>query len=581
MRSLREFLAAKGFVKDTDGSILVFVMVVFSAMFLVGGTAVDLARHENLRASLQYNLDRAVLAAASLKQTEEPEVVVNDYMSRFNAIGEFTVNVDSEVNVNSRAVSATADATLDTWFLSMAGIDDMPIRAASAASERIPNLEISLVLDVSGSMRGNKLSSLKTAAKQFITTMLTGTDPDTVTISVVPFNHNSAPSNNMFEALTISQFHTLSTCLNFSDSDFESTSVSPTQSYTQGIYTSDDDQAYYSSYYGYEIYNGSDPFLGLDDFGITCYSDQYFEILPHSANETTLHSKIDSLEADGWTSGHIGIKWGVGLLDPAFQPVVSSLISEGDVSGAFEGLPVAWEDPDTMKIVVMMGDGANTNELQLGSDYTGPNSPLWEVKTEVPGELDYLVYSGYTYQPEWYGPGVLEGYCSWSSTTCYYTDPSEETYYYLAHETAGTYRDVINETNINGSTFDGITVGNELTSGSGEIVLEKNQLDWGVAWGLMSAEYYDEKAGGSSRSELLSGTRGYALSDTAMSDICTAARDSGIVVFTIGYQTGETTSAKLEACATTSAHYYDAATTNIATVFSSIASSIQKLKLTQ
>ena len=134
MIQVREYLKKRGYVKDEDGSIIVFVMVVFSAMFLVGGTAVDLARHEDLRSSLQYNLDRAVLAAASLKQTRDPDEVVQDYMSKAVTISTFTVSVDSSVATNSRSVEATAYAELDTWFLSLAGIDDMPIRRMNMAS---------------------------------------------------------------------------------------------------------------------------------------------------------------------------------------------------------------------------------------------------------------------------------------------------------------------------------------------------------------------------------------------------------------------------------------------------------------
>ena len=42
------------------------------------------------------------------------------------------------------------------------------------------------MLDVLGSMDGTKLTNLKVAAKQFVTTLLTNADPDTVAISVVP-----------------------------------------------------------------------------------------------------------------------------------------------------------------------------------------------------------------------------------------------------------------------------------------------------------------------------------------------------------------------------------------------------------
>jgi len=43
LASVKKKLAARGYIHDENGSIIVFVLVVFSAMFLVGGTAVDFA----------------------------------------------------------------------------------------------------------------------------------------------------------------------------------------------------------------------------------------------------------------------------------------------------------------------------------------------------------------------------------------------------------------------------------------------------------------------------------------------------------------------------------------------------------
>lgn len=82
LASLKNKFTISKFKRDENGSIIVFVMVVFSIMMMVGGAGVDLSRFEYTRSTLQYNLDRAVLAAASLRQEQDPAVVVHDYMSR-------------------------------------------------------------------------------------------------------------------------------------------------------------------------------------------------------------------------------------------------------------------------------------------------------------------------------------------------------------------------------------------------------------------------------------------------------------------------------------------------------------------
>ena len=55
--------------------------------------------------------------------------------------------------------------------------------------ESIGNVEISLVLDVSGSMRNNnRLVNLKRAAKEFVQTMDDNTEDGKMSISIVPYS---------------------------------------------------------------------------------------------------------------------------------------------------------------------------------------------------------------------------------------------------------------------------------------------------------------------------------------------------------------------------------------------------------
>lgn len=552
LTSVKKKLIEHGFVRDEKGSIIVFVMVVFSAMFLVGGTAVDLARHENLRSSLQYNLDRAVLAAASLKQTQDPDTVVQDYMSRIKAIENFTVTVTSEVAVNSRSVSATANATLDTWFLSMAGIEDMPISAKSSAQEKIPNLEISLVLDVSGSMRNNsKLANLKTAAKEFVTTMLTGIDPDTVAISIVPFNHNVAPSTELYDAITTNGLHEYSTCLEFADSDFNSVKIDPAVSQTQAVYTS--------------LYGG---WQDVGGWSITCYSDDYFEIMAYSDNKTALHNKIDSFQADGNTAGHLGLKWGLALLDPAFQPVVTSFIDSSLVDEGFAGIPVNYSDTQTLKVVIMMGDGANTTEFRANDNYSDDTSDLYKV--DYTSEVFEYAYK----KNKVWRTSTSQSKCSNSKWVCVYSSESF-TDYYLRKTSNNQYLDIDSNQWLSSATF-----GNLPSTLEGWTSTE--QLSWGDAWGQMAVEFYDDKTGNNADYvfDTSSGRNGTE-ADTVMTSACNAARNTGIIVYTIGFETNTTTSGKLRDCASTDSHYYNAAGTQISAVFAAIAASIQKLKLTQ
>ncbi len=544
---------ASRFVRNEDGSILIFVLFVFTTMAFVGGTAIDLARHETMRASMQYNLDRAVLAAASLKQTKVPDAVVDDYMSKVTNLQPVSVETTYDVGMNFRTVSSTATAELDTMFMNMAGIDSLPITVTSSAEERIPKLEISLVLDVSGSMNSNhKLANLKAAAKDFVSTMLNGVDDDHVAISIIPFNNSVSPSQGIFDQLNVNEKHDYSRCLDFADEDFNDVAIDPAQMQEQLIYT---------SLWG--------DWQNLNSSGRTCYTDDYFQIMPYSDNITELHNKIDSLVADGWTAGHLGLKWGTALLDPAFKPVATGLIAAGDVDPGFVNVPAAYDDFDTLKVLIMMGDGANTYEFRMGDDYNGANSDLWEVVYAE--QIFSYAYHKHNANKISYS----ESKCGKKKWVCVYTAGPQKSAYYLDDPNSSYFFDIENYNWISGSKFNNL---NNTLNGW----ISSTRLSWGKAWGLMPAQWYDNIVGGNAFSDLVYGSgRTSSEADAAMAASCEAARDQGIVVYTIGFETSSSTSAKLRDCASTPAHYYDAVGIQITEVFAQIAASIQKLKLTQ
>ena len=68
-----------------------------------------------------------------------------------------------------------------------------------------------------------------------------------------------------------------------------------------------------------------------------------------------------------------------------------------------------------------------------------------------------------------------------------------------------------------------------------------------------------------------------------MSDVCTATKNNGVVVYTIGFEIdpGGTAETNLRNCASSVAHYYRAEGINITDAFSSIASNVVNLRLTQ
>jgi Flp pilus assembly protein TadG len=79
-----------------------------------------------------------------------------------------------------------------------------------------------------------------------------------------------------------------------------------------------------------------------------------------TTDKDTLEDYIDSLNAGGGTAGHMGLAWGRYMLSP-------------DWSDAFDtdSKPLAWNKPDTQKILIMMTDGAfnSTYHGNLGNSF--------------------------------------------------------------------------------------------------------------------------------------------------------------------------------------------------------------------
>ena len=167
------------FSKSEDGSISAFGFFQLIMILSCAGLAVDVLHFETQRVRLQGTLDRAVLAATNMSQALEPSDVVLDYFDKAG-LSDYINESDIEVvETNTyRRVVATADMNVDTAFLEMIGLGDMTVTASSAAEESVSLTEVSLVLDVSGSMGSwsysagrSKIDELKNAATQFVNIM--------------------------------------------------------------------------------------------------------------------------------------------------------------------------------------------------------------------------------------------------------------------------------------------------------------------------------------------------------------------------------------------------------------------------
>lgn len=377
------------FLRDEAGSMTIFATFIIMMMILVCGIGVDLMRNEMERTNVQATMDRAILAAADLDQTLDPEGVVNDYFAKAG-LSEFLTSVSVDEGVNYRTVSAVAKGSTPTRFMHLMGVNDLPVPAAGTAEERVENVEISMVLDISGSMgRNNKMANLQDAAVAFVDTVLQDTTDDLISISLIPYTAQVNAGPDIFNELRTVHRHNYSHCIDFEPEDFLTTTLSFTRTYEQ-MQHFEEGYGYYSS-------------LRIGNPG--CPQQDFERIVPFSQNKTNLNTTIRNYRARANTSIHLGMKWGVALLDPSFRPITQALALDNRIESVFANRPKAYDDIETIKTIVLMTDGENVNTTRIQPWYYNSNSeyvhwskyPLyWYLNNHNVGSWNNWRYTKYT-----------------------------------------------------------------------------------------------------------------------------------------------------------------------------------------
>jgi hypothetical protein len=227
----------------------------------------------------------------------------------------------------------------------------MNVGAKATAEDKRQSMEISMVLDISGSMQDNGgMQQLRPAAKAFLETVVNKDTKDTTSVSLVPFAGQVNVGEKAFDYLVgrdytkrllpyrSSDRHRLSFCFDFLPADFSA----GLPSFVDRVQTPH-----------FSFYNiGSttkQPWWCPDKATIT-----------YPTNDLTkLKAGIDALDPYDGTGTAFGMKWGELLLNPSMRPVLSAFAAKGiaSIPANFSDRPAAFDDEDTMKFIVLMTDG--------------------------------------------------------------------------------------------------------------------------------------------------------------------------------------------------------------------------------
>ncbi len=318
------------FVQDRSGNIVIIFALFAVTLMSVAGLAIDFQRSVSAKSSIQAALDAAALSGAKAVQTTSTNKakITSDAQAMFSAdillsntsldCPKPTINVDTTKGL----VTASINCDLPTVFGGLFSLEKMSIGASSTAAIQVSNLDLVMMLDVSGSMSGSKLADLKTAAKDAIDILITPYSKDRVRIG---FNTYSTAVNVGDYAKAVK-----------GDNYNKNSKLKNCVTERDGIAKFRDD----APKSGKEM---TEIAKSTNGNAMSCPESS---LEPLSANATTLKNQIGKLKANGWTAGHLGIAWAWYLISPDWADIWPTAST-----------PLAYDETDTIKAVILMTDG--------------------------------------------------------------------------------------------------------------------------------------------------------------------------------------------------------------------------------
>ncbi len=341
------------FGADRSGNIgMLFAFMIIPVVGIIG-FSVDYGRALDTRTTLQTSLDSAVLAAGRDYQVNgdasSAEIAAAEYFTAAMDGVPGVEIVENKADPASKTMKFTGKVKVQTTFARLLGVDELEVTSTAelmlAKGGLDQNLEVSLMLDITGSMCQpcQKLADLKVAAKELVNVLVQDDQSEfTSRVALVPFSHAVNVGETYFENVTDQSPDDFSTCV------VERSGSNKFNDKRPG--------------------SGNNTLLGVFDIERKDASpvrhntpcSPVAEIVPLTADKTALDTAIDNFQADGWTAGHLGTAWAWYMLSPewnAFWP------SDSDAA--------EYNDEDTQKIAVLMTDGDYNTAYQSGNGSSG------------------------------------------------------------------------------------------------------------------------------------------------------------------------------------------------------------------
>jgi len=361
------------FRRDRSGDIAIIFALSAVAMCLFVGAAVDIGRWLHARQLTVAAMDAAVLAGGRELQLDSTNlsgaIATAKQFYAENVKGRAPVvsdTIDFTTADNNTSFTANGNAFIATPLLAFANITKLPLLDSSgveyskaqlkAGGNGSGDLEIALMLDVTGSMAGSKIKDMRAAATDLVDIVVAADQSQQSSrLALIPFSEGvrlpstsnaaarGSPANSV--TLTCSWWggtypctYSLTNCVAERTGNDKYTDAAPAAgNYVMSVYK-----------------NGS-----------SCALSSAEELVPLTSDKTLLKNRIAGLDDGGPTAGQIGTAWAWYTLSPNWN----SLWPAANQAAAY--------GTKLQKIAILMTDGEyntdyDSHGVRTGSGGAGP-----------------------------------------------------------------------------------------------------------------------------------------------------------------------------------------------------------------
>lgn len=353
---------AQRFARDRSGNFALIAGVTLPALVLAVGFAVDLSQVSGSKSRLANALDAALTSTARdistghIKEADAEKAALAFLLA--NAPGGFLVPgsvsfASFVIDKKAGTIDATVDARTALSFPVFGSGSSHPIKVSSATVYADKQVEVAMMLDITGSMGGQKLLELKNAAKRAVATFLDGQakGSDRVRVAIIPY----ADAVNVGDLSDLVYYETSYTTgeppmLGAVDKTTTTSTKgkkgkkAKKSKKDKGASTNPDNCA--TERKGMNQFNDTSPNAAMINRDYRLSFCPKAELQPLSADSAALKASIDSFQANGYTAGHIGIQFAWYTLSPKWGKVLPA-----------GSAPAKYSDTKTVKYAILMTDG--------------------------------------------------------------------------------------------------------------------------------------------------------------------------------------------------------------------------------